>query len=193
MIGCRECLSAASTADLGDMQPPSAIGLHCATCPDCARVITEVRDRETQIASALGQLRMTGYPAMLAEQAVASSRRLTARFWRGGLFAAFVTTAMVGIANGLIPAYEREVQIALGGDMVTETIKLSCITPQQASDLATPLLRSGKPALYTARDISAVTVRGVRREFAAAKAAIKEFDAKCQLPPATTVDPHLPR
>lgn len=193
MISCRECLSVASTADSGEMQPASAIGLHCATCPDCARVITDVRDRESRVASALEQLRMTTNPSMLAEQAVTSSRRRTARFWRIGLFAAFATIASVGIANRLIPAYERAVPVVFGGAMVTETIELSCITPQQASDLATPLLRSGQPAVYTPRGISAVTVRGVPREFAAAKAAIKEFDVKCQRPRAAPVAPHLPR
>jgi hypothetical protein len=128
---------------------------------------------------------------MPEDAAVLSSRRQTARSWRIGLFAALVTVAAVG-ASRLIPAYERAVPVVFGGGMVTATIQLHCITPQQALDLASPLLRSGQPAEYIVRDLPQVTIRGVPKEFAGAKTAIETQDSKCQLPRPTTA-PHFPR
>lgn len=77
--------------------------------------------------------------------------------------------------------------------MITETIELGCITSEQASDLASPLLRSAQPGVYAARGMSAIAIRGIPGEVAAAKAAIERSDTKCQLPKAGTAAPHLPR
>lgn len=186
MISCRECLTTVSTGGYGEMLPATEVGLHCAICPDCARVVTEVKDRENRIANALAQLRMTSPPAAVAQHAVVSHRRLKAHILRMGLMGALIATISIGIFNRLIPAFERAVP-AFGGDMVTATIPLNCITQQQATDLATPFLRSNKPGVYTARDIQAVTLRGVRRELMQAKAEILAYDVKCRLPRATTL------
>ena len=150
----------------------------------------KVREREIPNSPALEDLQAADL-ATVDDQAVVSSRRQTARSWRIGLFAALITVAAVG-ASRLIPAYERAVPVVFGGGMITETIELHCITPQQALDLASPLLRHGQPAEYTVRDLPQVTIRGLPKEFAAAKTAIETHDAKCQLPRPTTA-PHLPR
>lgn len=189
MISCRECLTAVSTGSYSDMQPDTEVGVHCSTCPDCSRVVTQVRDRERRFAASLEELRMTTAPSEVAQSAIASQRMLKARIWRGLLFGALMATLSVAVVDWAIPAYERAVPITFGEGTVTETIPLSCITPRQASDLATPFLRSKSPAVYTARDIQAVTLRGVKGELLQAKAAIHDFDIKCQLPRTSTPKP----
>ena len=139
----------------------------------------DVRDRETPHRPEL-EFPQAADIATVDEGAVLASRRHTARTWRLGLVVAFITVAAVGAAK-LITGYERAVPV-FGGGMITETIELSCITSEQASDLASPLLRSGQPGVYAARGMSAIAIRGAPREVAAAKAAINQFDTKCQLP-----------
>ncbi|HEY5022439.1 MAG TPA: hypothetical protein VII30_08140, partial [Gemmatimonadaceae bacterium] len=53
---CAQVLATLSTASLREMTPDSAVMAHCATCPDCARVTTMVREKEYEAASVLNGL-----------------------------------------------------------------------------------------------------------------------------------------
>jgi hypothetical protein len=192
MITCAECLSAVLVADSANMEAASAVGRHCTTCPDCMRVVTQVRERERNAASTLGDAQMSALPSVVAREALVGSRRRTAHFWRIGMFAALVATASLGIVTQVVPALRRSGRIGPSDPVVTMTIELKCITSSQASDLATPYLRSKGPAIYEARDLSAVTLRGVSIEVTQAKRAIDEFDVRCQLPRPTPASPALP-
>jgi len=100
------------------------------------------------------------------------------------LIAAFGVTASFGVAREVIPRLRREGIIA-SDPIVTMTLQLKCITSSQASDLATPYLRTRSPAVYQASSLSAVTLRGASIEVEQARRAIEEFDVKCQLPVGT--------
>ena len=192
MITCKECLSAVLVADYADMDPGSAVGRHCATCPDCRRVVAQVRERERSVASALGDVRMSALPSVVANEALVASRRRVARRWRRFLIAALAATASFGLVREVIPLLRRSGAIAPAASMMTTTIPLKCITPKQASELATPYLRSGQPAVYPAADLAAVTIRGARNEVEQARIAIEDFDVRCQLPGPTGTPPDIP-
>jgi hypothetical protein len=192
MMTCAECISAVAVADYADMEAASPIGLHCATCPDCRRVVTQVRDRERNAASMLGAVRMSAFPAVVTRDALVASRRRIARRWRRFLIAALGATASFALVREVIPRLRSEGIIA-SDPVVTMTLQLKCITSSQASDLATPYLRTRSPAIYEAKSLSAVTLRGPSIEVEQARRAIEEFDVKCQLPSAVgTPAPDLP-
>lgn len=68
--------------------------------------------------------------------------------------------------------------------VMTETIQLSCITTEQASELATPYLRSSPSAVYTSDGLRKITLRGRIDEFVAARREIRkaEREGPCSLP-----------
>lgn len=178
---CAECLSAVLVADHADLDAASPVGMHCATCPECSRVVTQVRDRERNVASMLAGVRMSALPVIVARDALVASRRRIARRWRMFLIAALGATASFALVREVIPRLRREGMLA-SDPVVTMTLQLKCITSSQASDLATPYLRTRSPAIYQAASLSAVTLRGASIEVQQAKRAIEEFDVKCQLP-----------
>ena len=191
MMTCAECLSAVLVADYQDMDAASAVGLHCATCPDCTRVVTQVRERGA--ASMLEGVQMSAVPSVVAHEALVASRRRIARRWRRFLIAALGLTASFAIVREILPRLRSEGIIA-SDPVVTMTLQLKCITSSQASDLATPYLRTRSPAIYQAKSLSAVTLRGPSIEVEAARRAIEQFDVKCQLPAAVgTPAPDIPR
>ena len=189
---CAECLSAVLIANYPDMDAGSPVGVHCATCPDCSHVVTQVRDRERNAASVLGAVGMSALPAVVARDALVAGRRRIARRWRMFLIAALGATATFAIVREVIPRLRGEGIIA-SDPVVTTTLQLKCITSSQASDLATPYLRTRSPAVYQANSLSAVTLRGASIEVEQAKRAIEAFDVKCHLPLAVgTPAPDIP-
>jgi hypothetical protein len=192
MMTCAECLSVVLVADYPDMDAASAVGLHCATCPDCARVVTQVRERERGVGSMLEGVQMSALPSVVAREALVASRKRIARRWRRFLIAALGATASFALVREIIPRLRREGIIA-SDPVVTMTLQLKCITSSQASDLATPYLRTRSPGIYEAKSLSAVTLRGASIEVEEARRAIEQFDVKCQLPAAVgTPAPDIP-
>ncbi|MDP9176239.1 MAG: hypothetical protein M3O61_01020 [Gemmatimonadota bacterium] len=190
---CAECLSAVLVADQREMDPASAVGRHCETCAECTRVVTQVRERERSVASALEGVQMSALPSVVAREALVASRRRIARRWRMVLIAALGVTASFGIVREVLPRLRDGGRLGASDPVVTVTLQLKCITSSQASDLATPYLRSKGPAVYQARDLSAVTLRGASIEVEQARRAIEEFDVRCMLPNTTGVPaPDIP-
>ena len=59
----------------------------------------------------------------------------------------------------------------------TETIPLSCLSPQQAADIINPYIRSRSSAFYLpSSGISAITVRGTAEELVKSRNLIREFE-----------------
>ena len=178
MTKCSECLNALSSARVSDIAPGSAIALHCATCPQCARVADEVRYSEYRLASSLNEAR-PGRPS--DEVAIAAidvselrRRRYVARWVRGGL-----ALAAMGIFAAVM---EMRVDGAGKGNTVTETMALRCLTGKQAAELLTPYLRSNGSIVYGSEDMRTITIRGTSEELASATMVLDKFDrtATCQ-------------
>jgi hypothetical protein len=176
-VNCAEVLSTLSTASLRDMTPDSPVMAHCANCAECSRVTTIVRQQEYEAATTLNGLAPMSNPIALAEQAVERSRRR-----KLGRVAVMMTgTALVAtiwIASWLtiIPALNRGDAVR-ASSLRTETIPLSCLSPQQAADIINPYVRSRGSTYYTpTTGIAAITIRGTAAEIAKSRDLLHEFE-----------------
>src|SRR2546423_5435582 len=177
-MNCTEVLATLSTASLRAMTPDSAVLVHCSTCPDCARVTTLLREREYEAATVLNGLPPMNNPIAVAEQSVITSRRR--RLGHVAVLAsgaALVVTIWIAAATTIIPALNvadaRRVPM-----LHTETISLTCLSPQQAADIINPYVRSHGSTYYIpTTGISAITVRGNTAELSKARELIHDFES----------------
>jgi len=186
-MNCTEVIATLSTASLRDMTPDSAVMLHCDACPDCARVTTMLRDREYEAATVLNGLPPMSNPiAVAAQSVVASKRRRLGRVAVVISGAALVVTIWIAAALTVIPAMNNS-DINVATALHTETMQLSCLSPQQAADIINPYVRSHGSAYYLpTTGISAITVRGTPEELLKSRNLIHDFEsdpkAACHLP-----------
>src|SRR5687767_552166 len=134
---CKECLAALETESLREMTPDSPVMQHCARCPDCARVTTMLRDREYETATVLNTLPPMSSPLAVGEAAVRTAQRR--RVGRVAVMisgAALVVTLLIVAVTIVYPAFE-DGDTRLAG-VRTETMQLSCLSPQQARDIIGP-------------------------------------------------------
>jgi hypothetical protein len=193
-MNCTEVLATLSTASLRDMTPDSAVMLHCDTCPDCSRVTTLLRDREYEAATVLNSLPPMSNPITVAEQAVVASKRR--RLGRVAVMisgAALVVTIWIAAALTVIPALNQS-DVDIASALHTETMQLSCLSPQQAADIINPYVRSHGSTYYIpTTGISAITVRGTRDELSKSRNLIHDFEndpkAACHLPENSLLNP----
>ncbi|MDQ6770029.1 MAG: hypothetical protein M3Z54_08580 [Gemmatimonadota bacterium] len=197
-MNCAEVLTALSTASLRDMASDSAVMVHCDTCPDCACVTTMLRDKEYEAATILNGLPPMSNPIAVAEQSMLTARRRSmgrvAVLITGGALAA---TIWIAAALTIIPALNvadaRRMPI-----LHTETMQLTCLSPQQAADIINPYVRSHGSIYYLpSSGIAAITVRGTSQELSKSRNLIHDFEsdpsAACHLPRATKLPKPLPR
>jgi len=189
---CKECLAALETESLREMAPDSPVMRHCATCPDCARVATMVREKEYETATVLNSLPPMSSPLTVAEAAVRTSQRR--RVGRVVVMLSGVAGAIIIWIVGatmVVPAMHRAGIMpdgpSSGTQLHTETMQLSCLSPQQARDIIGPYIRSpGSMISAPTSGISAITVSGTRDELAKSRNLILEFEkdptAACRLP-----------
>ena len=174
---CEECLSALETESLRDMTADSAVMQHCATCPECARVTTMVRDREYETATILNSLPPMSNPLMVAETAglTAHRRRVGGFVVMGSAIAGAIIIWIVS-ATMIVPALYRGGVIGSAASR-TETMQLSCLSPQQGEEIIRPYINSvGSMVKPVVSGISAITVRGTPEEVAKSRNLIHEFE-----------------
>jgi hypothetical protein len=189
-MNCQECLEELATVSLRSIQPDSAVMQHCATCPDCASLTTLLREREYNAATILNSLPPITSPISLAETSATLSRRR--RVGR-------LVVTLSGIVGAIIIAimfstmfHPRRVWNGITGTaslsgLRTETITLSCLSPEQAADIISPYVRSRGSVYYTpSSDISLITVRGTPEEIRRSRSLIRGLEgdpaAACRHP-----------
>ena len=165
-MNCNECLAALETESLREMTPDSPVLQHCATCPDCARLTTLLRDKEYETATILNSLPPMSNPLTVGENAVSTAKRR--RLGRVAVVisgAALAVTIFLVAMTVVIPAFQDG-----GGrapSLSTETIALTCLSPQQAGDIIEPYIRSQRSRYFAPTSgISTITVRGTPAELA---------------------------
>ena len=184
---CEACLAALATESLRDMTPDSAVMQHCATCPDCARVTTMLREKEYEAATVLNSLPPMSNPLTVAETAVRTAqRRRVGRVVVMLTGAALIVTIWIVAATILMPMLNRG-DIMAHSALRTETMQLSCLSPKQAADIINPYVRSRGSTYYLpSSGISAITVRGTPEELAKSRELIAHFErdpsAACHVP-----------
>ena len=180
-MNCQECLEELSTASLREMQSDSPVMQHCATCPDCSRLTTRLREREYEAATLLNNLPPMSSPLSVAEGAAAvSNRRRVGQFVvmlsgiAGAIIIWVVGATTIIPAMRSIPAFDDG---QAGGRLRTETIALSCLSAEQAGDIINPYVRSHGSTYYTpSPGLPAITVRGTADELARSRDLIAEFE-----------------
>jgi hypothetical protein len=186
---CKDSLAALETESLREMTPDSPVMQHCATCPDCARLTTMLRDKEYETATVLNSLPPMSNPLTVAEAAVSTAQRR--RVGRVAVMisgAALVATLWIVGATIVFPAFDDgHVGGELRGELQTETIALTCLSPEQAGEIINLYIRSPGSNYSTPRSgISAITVRARPNELATARELIRKFEddptAACRLP-----------
>jgi hypothetical protein len=172
---CEECLSELATGSLRDLASNSAVMQHCATCPDCSRLTTRLRDREYEAATLLNNLPPMSNPIAVAEASVLTAhRRRVGRVVVMLSGAALAITIWVTATILVVPAMQSDRPATL----LTETIPLSCLSPQQAADIIDPYLRTRGSLYFVPKTgISAITVRGTPAQMQKSKDLIREFEA----------------
>lgn len=183
---CKECLAALETESLREMTPDSPVMQHCARCPDCARVTTMLREKEYETATVLNALPPMSSPLTVSETALRTAQRR--RVGRVAVMisgAALVVTLWIVAVAIVWPAFEDGDTRVAG--LRTETIQLSCLSPQQAGDIISPYIgSSGSRMSVPTSGISAITVTGTREELAKWRSLLLEFEkdpsAACRLP-----------
>ncbi|HUR00544.1 MAG TPA: hypothetical protein VM166_13910 [Gemmatimonadaceae bacterium] len=189
---CQECLAVLATGSLRELTPDSPVMSHAADCPDCARVTTQLRERESYAADLFNTLPSMSNPVSIAETAAGMGRRR-----RKGRIVVMITgtalaaTIWIAAATTVIPALNRS-DIRVASDLRTETIQLSCLSPKQAGDIISPYVRSHGSTFYLpSSGLSAITVRGTIKELRVAHELISQFEndpsAACHLSPSVGV------
>src|SRR5450759_2144712 len=175
---CGECLSELATGSLRELPPDSAVMLHCATCPDCSRLTTLLREREYNAANVLNNLPPMSSPITVAETSVRTAhRRRVGRVVVMLSGAALVVTIWIAAATTIIPGLNHA-DATTSSTLRTETIPLRCLSPQQAADIVKPYVRSGGSTYYVSTSgISAITVRGTGVELAKSRNLIRDFES----------------
>lgn len=174
-MNCRECLNALETGSLRELTPESAVMRHCARCPDCGPLATLLRDREYNAATLLNSLQPMSNPVTVADAAMRTSHRRRL----GGVAvmvsgAALVATIWIAAATTVIPMMNARDGVAT---LRTETIPLSCLSPQQAADIINPYVRARGSTYYVpSSGISAITVRALPSELAKSRNLIRVFE-----------------
>jgi hypothetical protein len=173
-MNCNECLEELATGSLRELSAESAVSRHAATCPDCGPLLTQLRDREYQAATVLNTLPPISDPIMVAE----SAGKLSHRRRMGG-----VVVTLASIALGLSIWFAASTfipEIIDGGHgmagLQTETIPLSCLSPQQAGDVINPYMRGKGRIYYIANGVAAITVRATPPEIYQIRDVLRNFD-----------------
>jgi hypothetical protein len=187
---CEECLSELATGSLRDLPSDSAVMRHCATCPDCSRLTTLLRDREYEAATVLNNLPPMSNPLTVAETSVRTAqRRRVGRVVVMISGAALAITIWIAAATTIFPRLNPLDHRMDSFSLRTETIPLTCLSPRQAGEIINPYIRSPGSSYYMSTSgLSIISVRGTADEVAKSRNLIQEFEkdpaAACRNGPA---------
>jgi hypothetical protein len=173
-MNCHECLEELATGSLRELAPESPVSRHAANCPDCGPLLTQLRDREYQAATVLNTLPPLSDPVIVAE----NSGRLARRRRLGS-----VVVTLMAIALGLTIWFAADTMISDFGhsqfndNLRTETISLSCLTPEQAGQIISPYVRARGSMYYVGPPgVAAITVHGTPSELSQVRTLLRNFD-----------------
>ena len=178
-MNCEEALSELATGSLRDMRADSAVMQHCAICPDCGPLATALRDREYNAASVLNNLPPMSSPIAVAERAGELARRR--RIGKVAVFASGAALVVTMWTALFVTGFGRAmmgIDHSGASSLRTETIALSCLSPQQAADIISPYVRSPGSTYYIGESgVEAITVRGTPAELERSHQLIRQFES----------------
>ena len=186
-MNCQECLAMLSTASATELEQSDAARSHYASCPECSRAITLVLGAERDLTSNLNKIAFKIPASITAESAVAIAKRRRIGKALAVVFAALiVVTLWITWIQLIVPSMRATAELARP-NLVTETIKLRCLSSEQAGDLISPYVRSNGSLYYVAKPpLKILTVRATPEELREVKTLLDRFDSSseggCALP-----------
>jgi hypothetical protein len=183
---CEQYLAALSSAPISKVNESTEARAHFESCPECSTMLTVVQDAELGFRASLDGARSVVAPSTTAEAAIATAkRRRMGRFAAFGLAALIAIVAWITIVRVIVPSARETAQLAANSSLVTQTLKLKCMSSFQAGDLINPYVRSHGSTYYIV-DGPFITVRATAPELVKVKSLLAQLDdptqMKCKLP-----------
>ena len=183
---CEQYLEALRAAPIAEVNQTTEARAHFQSCPECSRMLTVIQDGERGLGDSLAAARSRFAPGDTADIAVATAtRRRVGRFAALGFAALIAVIAWITIVRVIVPGARETAQLAANNSLVTQTLKLRCMSSFQAGDLIHPYVRS-HGSLYYIVDGPFITVRATAPELVKVKSLLAQLDdpsqMKCKLP-----------
>lgn len=135
MMTCDECRQAIAVADLTDWGDMERVAAHCRTCPDCAGMVTQVRDSAQRVADVLAAI-PPGYDSALVSRRAEATAALERQHHRRVRFGIRIGSASLLLVAGLAVAATR----LMHPTYVSRNLMLHCLTPEQAGEIVGPII-----------------------------------------------------
>ena len=177
-MNCQECLATLSTASALELEQSDAARSHYAACPDCSRVTSLVVGAERELASNLNKVAFKVPASITAETAIAIAKRRRIGKALAVVFAALIAvTLWITWIQVIVPSMQATAELARP-NLVTETLKLRCLSSEQAGDLISPYVRSNGSLYYVAKPpLKILTVRATPEELREVRTLLDRFDS----------------
>ena len=175
---CEEYLRTLETGPVKAVTQTAPAREHLARCPDCSWSTTLVAEGERDLGARRDNAASAVSPLQTAETAmVIAARQRTAKFVRWGLAALSAVVAWLIWMQVILPSIHATAALTQD-NLRTETIRLSCLTSQQAGDLVSPYLRSNGSLYYVSKPpLNVITIRATPAELTRAEVLLRNFDA----------------
>ncbi len=174
---CQECLTTVTTASLQEIRSDAQIRQHSEECEDCSRVVSLITAGESDLAAIFAQAVPSTPPSQTAENAVTRAKRRRMGTILSGVFAVLLAaTVWIAWLQVVSPSIRATADMA-SNHQRTETLKLKCLSPEQAGELISPYVRSNGSLYYLPKSpLRVITVRATPEEMKTVKSLLTQFD-----------------
>lgn len=184
-MNCDDYLSLLETLPVEDMahgRPRE----HAVGCHECERVTRLVAERERNMVMAFDDLHFPVSAAQTAATALtASRRRKVAIAYNVGL--GVVTAAVVFSVIGSVAVSRSPIS------RITETFRLQCLSPEQASELLRPYVQPTGAIYFRNPSLGVLNVEAPQAVMAKARSILDRYDNPAQSQCAVQITvPHVP-
>lgn len=193
MTTCAEALSVLSTTRLDEIPQNSAVAHHIETCPNCSRLVTDMKYADERLALSLDSSVPPMPPTLVSANAISHAERDRREF-----VATWIRRSLAFAAGITVVAFLRSdtgKYLTGADDFQRQSIQINCIPASTALDAAATVLRSTRSNAYASPDRRLITVQGPFAEVRQALTKIEMLDRSapsCTLPPATTQPAPVP-
>ena len=170
-MNCDDYLSMLATQPVAELNSGRARA-HAITCDECDRVTQVIAARERNMLVAYGELQMPATSAQTSAEALRTSRRRkVSLYYRIGLGVSAVAMVLYGVVASVAPDPPRI-------PTVRETIRLQCLSPEQATEVLRPYLRrTGRITMQSSSALGLIHVEASAKEMATAHKVLDRFDS----------------
>ena len=174
---CDECLASLASGSVPEIEQNGSAREHLATCVGCSRVIRLIAEAERDLGVAFNSITSSVPATRTAETAmVFASRRRTAKLLTAIFAVALAGLLWIAWTRVVVRGVQATAEIA-SLNQHTMTVKLQCLSADQAGELISPYVRSNGSAYYPAKPpLQVLTVRARPYELKKVREILVQFD-----------------